>query len=189
MSTISSDTLASSNPSSEPDWSQIKQTVLMLMISAAQVEFSLKDGSNSVETLANSFTSMAESIKIIEEDTFSLFKKYDVAAEDQALAIDNCQQVVGQMQRAIIAFQFYDTLVQRLDHVVICLSKLGDLVSDPNRLNLPNEWVELQASIRDRYTMEKERELFDAILSGEDVSSMLEKIHENNASNDDIELF
>jgi len=186
---ITDNKLEPADDSLEPDWCQVKETVLMLMLAAAQVEFSLKDGSNSVETLAASFTSMAGSIKLIDENIFSLFKKYNVTPEEQAVAIENCQQVTGQMQQAIVAFQFYDTLVQRLDHVVICLSKLGGLVSDPERLNSPHEWKELQISIRDRYTMEKERELFDAVLRGEDISAMLEKVQQNVEVDDDIELF
>jgi len=132
---------------------------------------------------------MAESIKLIEADTSNLFKKYNVAPEDQTVAIDNCQLVVGQMQQAIVAFQFYDTLVQRLDHVVICLSKLGELVSDSERNALPKEWSALQASIRNRYTMEKERELFDAILRGDDVATVLAALQHSPEPGDDIELF
>ncbi len=171
------------------DWSQVKETVLMLKLAAAQVEFSLKDGSNSVNTLTDSFTSMAGSIKAIEQSTTDLFEKYNVDESDQQVVVDNCQQVAGKMQQAIIAFQFYDTLVQRMDHVVNSLSKLGDLVSDPAKLYSPNEWGTLQELIRSRYTMEKERVLFDAILNGEDMMEVLEKMHQVATSDDAIELF
>ena len=60
----SSSTSTSSHP--DLDWSQVRETVLMLKLAAAQVEFSLKDGSNSVNTLTDSFTSMAGSIEAIE---------------------------------------------------------------------------------------------------------------------------
>lgn len=108
------------------DWSQVKETVLMLKLAAAQVEYSLKDGANSVNTLTDSFTNMAGSIKAIELSTKSLFEKYDVESEDQVTVKENCEQVSVKMQQAIIAFQFYDTLVQRMDHVVNSLSKLSD---------------------------------------------------------------
>lgn len=172
------------------DWSQVKETVLMLKLAAAQVEFSLKDGSNSVNTLTDSFTSMAGSIKAIELSSASLFEKYNVEVADQLSVNENCQLISGKMQQAIIAFQFYDTLVQRMDHVVNSLSKLGDLVSDPARLYSPVEWGGLQEVIRSRYTMEKERELFDAIIAGEDMVQVLEKMHQVATSDeDDIELF
>ncbi|RDH81552.1 MAG: hypothetical protein DIZ80_15865 [endosymbiont of Galathealinum brachiosum] len=181
----------SSSTANHPDldWSQVKETVLMLKLAAAQVEFSLKDGSNSVNTLTDSFTSMAGSIKAIELGTSGLFEKYNVDESDQQIVVDNCQQVSSKMQQAIVAFQFYDTLVQRMDHVVNSLSKLGDLVSDPARLYSPHEWGALQEVIRSRYTMEKERVLFDAILNGEDMMEVLEKMHQVATTEDEIELF
>jgi len=181
----------SSSTANRPDldWSQVKEVVLMLKLAAAQVEFSLKDGSNSVNTLTDSFTSMAGSIKAIELSSAGLFEKYKVTESDQETVVDNCQQVADKMQQAIVAFQFYDTLVQRMDHVVNSLSKLGDLVSDPARLYSPHEWGALQEVIRSRYTMEKERELFDAILNGGDMIEVLEKMHQVATSEDNIELF
>lgn len=188
---MSDNTAPQSSSSVRPDldWSQVKETVLMLKLAAAQVEFSLKDGSNSVDTLTDSFTSMAGSIKAIESSTTDLFEKYNIDEKDQQSVSENCQQVADKMQQAIIAFQFYDTLVQRMDHVVGSLSKLGDLVSDPARLYSPVEWGELQNTIRSRYTMEKERELFDAILKGEDMMQVLEKMHQVATADDGIELF
>ena len=172
------------------DWSQVKETVLMLKLAAAQVEFSLKDGSSSVNALADSFTSMAGSINAIELSSAGLFEKYQVEAADQSSVNENCELVSGKMQQAIIAFQFYDTLVQRMDHVVNSLSSLSDLVSDPSRLYSPVEWSALQDAIRSRYTMEKERELFDAVIAGEDMQQVLDKMHQVATSEeDDIELF
>jgi len=179
---------ASSSAHPDLDWSQVKETVLMLKLAAAQVEFSLKDGTNSVNTLTDSFTGMAGSIKAIELSTSDLFEKYNISKDDQETVVASCQQVAGKMQQAIVAFQFYDTLVQRMDHVVNGLSGLGDLVSDPSRLYSPHEWGALQEVIRSRYTMEKERELFDAILNGEDMMEVLERMHQV-AATDDIELF
>ena len=179
---------ASSSAHPDLDWSQVKETVLMLKLAAAQVEFSLKDGTNSVNALTDSFTGMAGSIKAIELSTDDLFEKYNISKDDQQTVVESCQQVAGKMQQAIVAFQFYDTLVQRMDHVVNGLSGLGDLVSDPSRLYSPHEWGALQEVIRSRYTMEKERELFDAILNGEDMMEVLERMHQV-AATDDIELF
>lgn len=172
------------------DWSQVKETVLMLKLAAAHVEFSFKDGSNSVNTLTESFTTMADSVKAIELSSADLFEKYNVDAADQSSVNENCQLVSGKMQQAIVAFQFYDTLVQRMDHVVNSLSGLSELVSDPGRLYSPVEWGGLQEAIRSRFTMEKERELFDAIIAGEDMAEVLERMHQVVTSEeDDIELF
>jgi len=182
--------ISSSAERPDLDWSQVKETVLMLKLAAAQVEFSLGEGSNSVNTLTDSFTSMAGSIKAIELSASDMFEKYNVEQADQEVVITNCDQVTGKMQQAIIAFQFYDKLVQRLDHVVNSLTTLGDLVSDPARLYSPVEWRALQEAIRSRYTMANERELFDAILSGESIEQVIERMHEvATQADDDIELF
>jgi len=179
----------SSSAHPDLDWSQVRETVLMLKLAAAQVEFSLKDGSNSVDTLTESFTSMADSIKGIDVSTADMFEKYSIAENDQQAVRRNCEQASEKMQQAIVAFQFYDSLVQRMDHVVNCLSSLGELVSDPARLYSPQEWGALQEAIRGRYTMEKERALFDAILKGEDMMDVLEKMHDVATADDGIELF
>lgn len=172
------------------DWSQVKETVLMLKLAAAQVEFSLSEGGNSVNTLTDSFTSMAGSIKAIELSTLDIFEKYQVELSDQEVIVNNCAHVTSKMQQAIVAFQFYDTLVQRLDHVVNSLSKLGDLVCDPGRLYSPVEWRALQETIRSRYTMSNERELFDAILAGESIEQVISRMQQVvNEVDDDIELF
>ncbi len=172
------------------DWSQVRETVLMLKLAAAQVEFSLKDGTHSVNVLTGSFTSMMESIKSIENGMELLSQKYQISEEDQLQVNQHRQQIDQQMQQAIVAFQFYDRLVQRLDHVVNGLSEMGELVADSQRIYSPHEWRALQEQIRGRYTMEKERALFDAILAGEDMSVVLERMHQvAEQDEDDIELF
>jgi len=172
------------------DWSQVKETVLMLKLAAAQVEFSLSEGGNSVNTLTDSFTNMAGSIKAIELSTTDIFEKYNVAPEDQEVVNSSCNLVTQKMQQAIIAFQFYDTLVQRLDHVVNGLTTLSDLVCDPARLYSPVEWRALQEAIRSRYTMANERELFDAILAGEGIEQVIAKMQQVSSQvDDDVELF
>ena len=178
-------------PIKEPDanWSQVKETVLMLKLAAAQVEFSLSDGSSSVDILTTSVTGIASSIKEIELSALDIFEKYNVSKEDQQAVESNCLMVSGNMQKAIVAFQFYDTLVQRMEHVINTLSELGDLVSDPEKGYAPDQWKALQEDIRGRYTMEKERELFDAILNGEDMDGIKRKMHEVASSDDNIELF
>lgn len=172
------------------DWSQVKETVLMLKLAAAQVDFSLKEGNSSVNVLTDSFTGMAGSIKTVGEATESIFEKYQVAEADKADLKESCKLVANKMQQAIVAFQFYDTLVQRMDHVVDSLSGLSDLVGDSDKLYSPYEWRALQQRIRSGYSMEKERELFDAIIAGDDMRQVLGRMQQiARAEDDDIELF
>lgn len=171
------------------DWSQVKETVLMLKLAAAQVEFSLREGNNSVDVLADSFTSMAGGIGAIEQSFKDLKETYNI---DDDSIVGLCGNLSGKMQHAIMAFQFYDKLVQRLDHVVGSLSQLGDLVGSPENLYSPLAWRSLQEKIRSKYTMAQERELFDALMNGESIESVLKRLHqltEESTDNDDIELF
>jgi hypothetical protein len=41
------------------DWSQVRETVLMLELAVGQIEAAMKEGNSSVEVLTDSFTSMA----------------------------------------------------------------------------------------------------------------------------------
>lgn len=51
----------SENP--DLDWSQIRETVLMLNLAIAQISGTLKDGDDSVAVLADSFTTMAGNVE------------------------------------------------------------------------------------------------------------------------------
>jgi hypothetical protein len=54
------------------DWSQIRETILMLALSVAQIEMSMRDSDGSVEVLSNSFTSMMGQVKMIERTAAAL---------------------------------------------------------------------------------------------------------------------
>ena len=109
------------------------------------------------------------------------------------------QQMHQQMQRAIVAFQFYDRLTQKLHHVNESLTHLGDLISDSRRLYNPGEWNRIQQEIRSNYTMECERLMFDHIMQGATVREALELYRHQfeqteslactDNTDDDIELF
>ena len=104
------------------------------------------------------------------------------------------RQIADKIHAAIMAFQFYDKLVQRLDHVCQSLGGLSSVVADQRRLYNPGEWVALQQQIRGKYTMEEERAMFDAVLHGIPVKEAVEtylhaRMEQVEASGGDIELF
>lgn len=188
---MSENAMSSKSTSASPDldWSQVRETVLMLKLAAAQVEYSLRDGNNSVDALAGSFTSMADGIGEIDR-SFKNLKATHAIEDDSITAL--CETISGKMQHAIVAFQFYDKLVQRLDHVVGSLSQLGDLVGNASSLYSPLAWQALQDNIRSRYTMPQERELFDALMNGENIETVLQRLGElveQASTENDIELF
>ena len=175
------------------DWSQVRETVLMLELAAGQVEAAMKDSNSSVEVLTDTFTSLADTLQNIDAAVDTLPDTIGnglVKAEIQS----NTQLVAQKVKQAIVAFQFYDKLVQRLDHVCHSLAGLSHLVSDRQRLYSPDEWNALQEEILAKYTMIEERAMFDAVLKGATVKEALDtymaaRMQEVEQSGGEIELF
>ncbi len=169
------------------DWSQIRETVLMINLALLQVDRSLNDGSESINTLSELFTSLVGNIKII-----SMASKNLSESKEKETIIDNCREIDSRVNEAIVAFQFYDKLAQRLSHVCFSLDALGELISKRNRLYNPYEWQGLQEMIKSRYNIDTDRAMFDALLSGASIEEALmvaEKQKQKVESNDNVELF
>ncbi len=177
------------------DWSQIRETITLLALAVAQVESSMTDGEQSVSTLTASFTRMAEYVKKIREVSQKITP--DKLEKYKTVITNTTQQLEDNVQSAVVAFQFYDRISQRLDHVCNSLDRLGGLISDQQSLYNPQKWRQLQDSIKSSYTMEAERIMFEYILRGHSIQEALniyrhhfEKDAEKDANNDDeIELF
>jgi hypothetical protein len=175
------------------DWSQIRETVLMLELAAGQVDAAMRDSNSSVDTLMDTFTSMASTLGMIDVALGTLPDTVGngmVKSEIQ----EGARQVSQKVHHAIIAFQFYDKLVQRLDHVCHSLSELSDLVGSTERLYNPQQWSALQERIRSKYTMAEERGMFDAVMAGATVQDalknyMTERMQKVEESSGEIELF
>lgn len=170
------------------DWSQVRETILMLNLAVAQIEVALRESSGSVEVLTNSFTGMYGNLMALVEAAHSLpDSPVKQSIEDSGMAVS------GQMQHAIVAFQFYDRLSQRLSHACRSLDELTGIVNDPARLYNPYSWHALQQHIRSKYTMEDEKLMFDKLIETGDVQAALHEyvsLKQGQASDSsDIELF
>jgi len=171
------------------DWSQVRETVLMLELAAGQVDAAMRDSNSSVGVLTDTFTSIVDTLQSIEHRMADFSD-----SEAKTGVLSDTQQVSMKVHQAIIAFQFYDKLVQRLDHVCHSLSGLSGVVSDKSRLFNPGEWRSLQGQIRSKYTMAEECEMFDAVMAGKPVQEALQeymqaRMKEVEQSGGDIELF
>lgn len=175
------------------DWSQVRETVLMLELAAGQVDAAMRDSNSSVDTLMDTFTSMADTLSTIDVALGTLPDTIGnglVKSEIQ----EGARQISQKVHHAIIAFQFYDKLVQRLDHVCHSLSELSAVVSSTERIYNPQEWSALQERIRSKYTMAEERGMFDAVMAGATVQDalknyMAERMQKVEESSGEIELF
>ncbi|WP_221794761.1 hypothetical protein [Oceanobacter mangrovi] len=181
------------------DWSQIGETMAMLALAVAQIETTMKDGSQSVDKLSTTFLAMASNtlriLEITQQDHSS-----DSIADSAALKAEIHRIASGvseEIQQSIIAFQFYDRLSQRLDHVSHSLEQVGHLMADNSARYKHSAWKHLQNQIKSNYTMEAERIMFEHIMAGHTVSQALQiyRHHFNDSSKEDfgttdeVELF
>lgn len=176
----------STSHSPDLDWSQIRETVAMLTLAVARIEYAMRDGNDSVDTLTESFTSMVGNTQVISMAAADLPE-----GKMRDTILNNCNAVDAKMQSAIMAFQFYDKFTQRLNHISVILNSLSDIVSDSERVYSPYEWRALQKMIKSKYTLDTDQKMFDAILKGKTVEEALkegvkEKIEKEGS---DIELF
>jgi hypothetical protein len=112
------------------DWSQVRETVLMLELAVGQIEAAMKEGSSSVEVLTDSFTSMAGYMRMMGSALEQLPDTPATAQLKESL-IGHAGEVAGRVQKSIIAFQFYDKLSQRLAHVSHSLEALTNAGDRP----------------------------------------------------------
>jgi len=148
------------------------QMANMLGLCEAQMESALQDSDKAVDTLIQAFTSLVDTTRSINALTESL------PAEIKAtVASDLNQQVQAiskQMASAVVAFQFYDKLTQRLGHVRYSLSTLALFVCDRSQAANPDQWRRLLNTLRRLYRTEEERQIFQSIMDG--IAS--EQVHE-----------
>lgn len=169
------------------DWSQVRETIKLLAVSAAQVESGMQIGDESVDVLTGSFASMVSDMNAIREILEGM-----EASGQRDLALGHCVSTLEKISSSIIAFQFYDRLQQCLSHVSSGLKGLSNIIETPDRLYNPKEWHKFQDEIRGRYTMESEKAMFDAIHHGKSIEEALalaQSIKPAASDEDDIELF
>lgn len=169
------------------DWSQVRETVKLLSVSSAQVEASMREGDDSVTTLTSSFSDIVGHLEDVRRELNEL--------EEGAVKDDikrHCLLAHNKVNDSIVAFQFYDRMQQCLEHVTSNLNGLSNIVENPNLLYNPMEWKNLQNMIRDRYTMESEKAMFDAILEGKTIDEAIviaAEYETKDEKGDEIELF
>lgn len=170
------------------DWTQVRETSKLLILSAGQVEDLLAVSDSEVNTLTESFTFIVEHMRAIYDHVQDFD---DTPARDDILRY--CLETSDLIEKSIVAFQFYDRMQQCLQHVTANLKGLSELVETPERLYNPFEWNKFQMEIRGRYTMESEKIMFDAILEGKTIEEALAIKAQSDAQksndDDDIELF
>ncbi len=166
------------------DWSQIRETVVMINVAIARIQHAMDDGSDSVAALTESFMSMIAAVKDVHNVAETLG---DGDAKHSIL--EDCEHIEQRTQAAIVAFQFYDRLTQRLHHCSNSLHALNELISRQDRLYNPNAWANLQAQVRARFTLDSDQKLLAAVLAGTPIDEAIAQLDTDNSKEDAIELF
>ncbi|WP_203563833.1 hypothetical protein [Deefgea sp. CFH1-16] len=143
----------------------------MMGIAVAQVRHAMEEGSASFTTLANSFAVTCQHIESLRSDLTQILPSLPAELD----LSNKISEINEQNMQSIIAFQFYDRLSQRLEHVCSTISELAVLVADHALPHQAQAWLDLQRKIRSQYTMEQEKVLFDAILHGDPIHTALIK--------------
>jgi len=178
-------------PNQEPDITspckddicQIRRTVRMLDLAAARVSYALHDGNDSVDTLIKSFTQMTERVMAIKQGINALPE-----GPQKNELMTNCTEAMNTVQETTIAFQFYDRLSQRMQHISVSLDELSELIDSPELMQAPSSWQALEDKIRSHYTLDNDLEMFEAVLAGENIEHILSRATATDEDSD-IELF
>ncbi|NPA72753.1 MAG: hypothetical protein GXO35_07990 [Gammaproteobacteria bacterium] len=180
---------------------EVQETILVLNLSVAQIDLSITEGDNSVNTLIDSFTFMSQHISQIQASSqliADMAGETEGVHEQQNLLVSEAGELSNKMQQAVIAFQFYDKLSQRLGHVSHGLSGLAEIVSHEMRVKDQDEWESFKSSVRKGTTMREEEELFELIFDlkmpiNEAIEimkgRMRDRMHQEEEAEEDIELF
>lgn len=132
----------------------LQKTILMLNLSVAQIETTLTEGEFSVDDLVESFQFMSEQLMDIK----------GLAQDNHSEIFEKSGEVGNQVSNAIIAFQFYDKLSQRLAHVSKSLDALASIVSNNMAAASEEDWAKLETEVRADSSMEEEAELIRMVL-------------------------
>jgi len=167
----------------EKNWSQMRETITILNVAVARIEHAMSEGDDSFTSLSQSFIEMISSSEQITKDVKEL--------EDSPTKTnieENCLNISQRVGSSIVAFQFYDKLSQRMALVSKTLNSLSDVLKDPAKTHEQKEWLNLQNTIRSKYTLDSDQKMFDDVLNGMPVEEAL-KIAVEKTTEDDIEFF
>ena len=135
-------------------WTPEQQIARMLLLCEAQMESALSESDVAVDELIKSFKGLIEAGQALgaQNDNTNLAQQLDALRQQTAAAV--------------VAFQFYDKLTQRLGHVRYSLSTLALFVCDRNQTAQPEQWKRLLNTMRRLYKTEEERQIFQMIMDG-----------------------
>ncbi|WP_299797930.1 hypothetical protein [uncultured Shewanella sp.] len=166
------------------DWCHIQESLKILLLAMAQIELSLTDGEHNVTELGSLFTKMAKHLDGVNS---YLSQQADTPAE----ITSHGEDLAASINEGVVAFQFYDRVSQRLQHVIMGLALMEEVLNSKQLRISPDAWKKLQQEIQQSYSLDCERKMFDLVLQGTPIHEALKLYRDENqsAKEDDIELF
>lgn len=159
----------------------------VLGLCEAQMESALQESDRAVAALIDAFTHLVDATRTVSSMASQLPPPLQEALggdfEEQFASISK------QMSAAVVAFQFYDKLTQRLGHVRYSLSTLALFVCDRTKMNQPQQWERLLGTLRRLYRTEEERQIFKMIMDGTESEPLPDPASTDAAKAGEIELF
>jgi hypothetical protein len=167
----------------DKNWCEIRETILILNVAVARIEHAMIEGDDSFTALSGSFIETVNSAKKITLSTSEL----EESAIKSKIEKD-CLDISQRVGSSIIAFQFYDKLSQRMALISKSLNSLTEVLEDQSKISNHEEWLNLQNTIRSKYTLDSDQEMFDAVLNGTPIEEALKTAVEKTTENE-IEFF
>ncbi|MBN1379563.1 MAG: hypothetical protein JXA04_10050 [Gammaproteobacteria bacterium] len=151
---------------------QWSETMHMLDLSANQIDLTVLEGNESMELLMTTFTTLKDHLQKLEK----MLNGH--GGNPPASHIDNILQHCGRtkeiVNQSVIGLQFYDRFTQRLHNIRESIAVLAALIDDPERHNVPEEWILLRDKIRSKYSIEQQKTIFHALMQGTDIDEVFE---------------
>jgi hypothetical protein len=169
-------------------WTPEQQIARLLSLCEAQMESALSESDVAVQELVKSFAGLIEAGQALGSMSE---EAPEAGATDMAAQLDALKK---QTAAAIVAFQFYDKLTQRLGHVRYSLSALAMFVCDGAKTGERDQWRRMFATLRRLYRTEEERQLFRMMVEGASAEEAREHIQQSTltlraAPTGEIEIF
>ena len=173
-------------------WTPEQQIAHMLELCEAQMESALSESDIAVDALIKAFSGFAETARAVGTATEGLpaeLRQGPVAGIDKQVTA-----MTQQVAAAIVAFQFYDKLNQRLGHVRYSLASLAGFVCDRAQARERDQWRQLFGTLKGLYRTEEERQIFQLMVEGASAQDVRDHIHRTTGklrvnTTSDVELF
>jgi len=167
MAASTADTQLKQPPALEDGWTVEHQIAKMLGLCETQMDSAMHESDQAVDTLVQAFTNLVDTTRQVGALAAALSNQTPASDEAKQLQ-DQLGAISKQMASAVVAFQFYDKLTQRMGHVRYSLSALALFVCNRTQMQQPEQWQRLLSQLRRLYRTEAEREVFQMVMDGDE---------------------